>query len=193
MATKKSATAGEQIICVNRQARHNYFIDEVFEAGLVLVGSEVKSLRDGKANLVDSYARIHKGEAFLVNAHISAYPGANQFNHEPTRLRKLLLHEREIERLTGKTKEKGLTLVPLRMYFKNGRAKVELGLARGKKKLRQTRKPQASRVGPGNGPVDPRTALGAACGARSRVNSLNGQRRCVGGRCIAGPPLEVQD
>ena len=105
MATKKSATAGEQIICVNRQARHNYFIDEVFEAGLVLVGSEVKSLRDGKANLVDSYARIHKGEAFLVNAHISAYPGANQFNHEPTRLRKLLLHEREIERLTGKTKE----------------------------------------------------------------------------------------
>jgi SsrA-binding protein len=133
MATKKSAGAGEQIICVNRQARHNYFIDEVFEAGLVLVGSEVKSLRDGKANLVDSYARIHKGEAFLVNAHISAYAGANQFNHEPTRLRKLLLHEREIERLTGKTKERGLTLIPLRMYFKNGRAKVELGLARGKK------------------------------------------------------------
>ena len=105
----------------------------MFEAGLVLVGSEVKSLRDGKANLLDSYARIHKGEAFLVNCHISAYAGANQFNHEPTRLRKLLLHEREIERLTGKTKEKGLTLVPLRMYFKNGRAKVELGLARGKK------------------------------------------------------------
>lgn len=133
MATKKSASAGEQIICVNRQARHNYFIDEVFEAGLVLVGSEVKSLRDGKANLVDSYARIHKGEAFLVNSHISAYPGANQFNHEPTRLRKLLLHQREIERLTGKTKERGLTLIPLKLYFKNGRAKVELGLARGKK------------------------------------------------------------
>ncbi len=132
MANKKSV-AGEQIICVNRQARHNYFIDEVFEAGLVLVGSEVKSLRDGKANLVDSYARIHKGEAFLVNAHISAYAGANQFNHEPTRLRKLLLHEREIERLAGKTKERGLTLVPLKLYFKNGRAKVELGLARGKK------------------------------------------------------------
>ena len=132
MATKKSASAGEQTICVNRQARHNYFIDEVFEAGLVLVGSEVKSLRDGKANLVDSYARIHKGEAFLVNSHISAYPGANQFNHEPTRLRKLLLHEREIERLTGKTKEKGLTLVPLRMYFKNGRVKLALALAKGK-------------------------------------------------------------
>jgi len=133
MANKKSASPGEYIICVNRQARHNYFIDEVFEAGLVLVGSEVKSLRDGKANLVDSYARIHKGEAFLVNAHISAYAGANQFNHEPTRLRKLLLHEREIERLTGKTKERGLTLIPLKLYFKNGRAKVELGLARGKK------------------------------------------------------------
>ena len=81
----KSASAGEQIICVNRQARHNYFIDETFEAGLVLVGSEVKSLRDGKANLKDSYARIQKGEAFLVNSHVSAYPGANQFNHEPTR------------------------------------------------------------------------------------------------------------
>jgi SsrA-binding protein len=134
MANKKSAAGeGEQIICVNRQARFNYFIDETFEAGLILVGSEVKSLRDGKAQLKDSYARIQKGEAFLVNAHISAYPGANQFNHEPTRTRKLLLHAREIERLTGKTKERGLTLIPLKMYFKKGRAKVELGLARGKK------------------------------------------------------------
>jgi SsrA-binding protein len=93
----------------------------------------VKSLRDGKANLKDSYARVQKGEAFLINAHVSPYPGANQFNHEPTRPRKLLLHAREIERLTGKTKVKGLTLIPLKMYFKNGRAKVELGLARGKK------------------------------------------------------------
>lgn len=125
--------AGEHNVCVNRQARHNYFIDEVYEAGLVLVGSEVKSLRHGKANLKDSYARIQNGEAFLVNAHVSPYAGANQFNHEPTRTRKLLLHQREIERLRGKTKEKGLTLIPLRLYFKNGRAKVELGLARGKK------------------------------------------------------------
>jgi SsrA-binding protein len=124
---------GEKIVCVNRQARYNYFIDETYEAGLVLVGSEVKSLRDGKANLKDSYARIQKGEAFLVNAHVSSYAGANQFNHEPTRMRKLLLHAREIERLTGKTKERGLTLIPLKLYFKNGRAKVELGLARGKK------------------------------------------------------------
>ena len=129
----KQKEAGEHNICVNRQARHNYFIDDVYEAGLVLVGSEVKSLRDGKANLKDSYARIQKGEAFLINAHVSPYAGANQFNHEPTRTRKLLLHQREIERLTGKTKEKGLTLIPLRLYFKNGRAKVELGLARGKK------------------------------------------------------------
>lgn len=132
MATKKSSD-GEQPVCVNRQARHNYFIDEVYEAGLVLVGSEVKSLREGKANLKDGFARIQKGEAFLLNVHISPYFGANQFNHEPTRARKLLLHGREIERLTGKTKERGFTLVPLRLYFKNGRAKVELGLARGKK------------------------------------------------------------
>ena len=131
MATKK--TAGEQSVCVNRQARHNYFIDEIYEAGLVLVGSEVKSLREGKANLKDGFARIQRGEAFLLNTHISPYSGANQFNHEPTRARKLLLHAREIERLTGKTKERGFTLVPLRLYFKNGRAKVELGLARGKK------------------------------------------------------------
>ena len=129
----KQPTSDEKLVCVNRQARHNYFIDETYEAGLVLLGSEVKSLRDGKANLVDSYAQIRRGEAFLINAHISPYAGANQFNHEPTRTRKLLLHAREIERLTGKTKERGLTLIPLKLYFKGGRAKVELGLARGKK------------------------------------------------------------
>jgi len=129
----KQRTSDEKLVCVNRQARHNYFIDETYEAGLVLLGSEVKSLRDGKANLVDSYAQIRRGEAFLINAHISPYAGANQFNHEPTRTRKLLLHAREIERLTGKTKERGLTLIPLKLYFKDGRAKVELGLARGKK------------------------------------------------------------
>ncbi|MBF8254025.1 MAG: SsrA-binding protein [Deltaproteobacteria bacterium] len=123
----------EKDICVNRKARHDYFIDETYEAGLVLQGSEVKSLRDGKANLMDSYARIDKGELFLVNAHISPYFAASQFNHDPTRKRKLLLHKQEVRRLTGKVKERGLTLIPLRLYFKNGRAKVELGLARGKK------------------------------------------------------------
>lgn len=123
----------EKAVCVNRKARHDYFIEETYEAGLVLRGSEVKSLRDGKANLKDSYARVLNGEAFLLNAHISPYPAANQFNHEPTRTRKLLLRQQEIRRLAGKVQERGLTLIPLRLYFKNGKAKVELGLARGKK------------------------------------------------------------
>lgn len=123
----------EKNVCVNRKARHDFFIEETYEAGLVLRGSEVKSLRDGKANLKDSYARILKGEPFLLNAHISPYPAANQFNHEPDRTRKLLLHKKEIRRLAGKVKERGLTLIPLRLYFKDGKAKVELGLARGKK------------------------------------------------------------
>lgn len=127
------AKAEEKVVCVNRKARHDYFIEETYEAGLVLLGSEVKSLREGKANLKDSYARILKGEAFLLNAHVSPYPGANRFNHDPTRTRKLLLHSREIERLTGKVNQRGLTLIPLKLYFKKGRAKVELGLARGKK------------------------------------------------------------
>ena len=123
----------EHTITVNRRARHNFHIEETFEAGLVLTGSEVKSLRAGKAQLKDSYGRIERGEAWLLNAHISEYGPAAQFGHDPTRRRKLLLHGREIARLTGKTKERGLTLVPLRLYFKSGRAKVELGLGRGKR------------------------------------------------------------
>jgi len=130
---KSQSNEGEKIIAVNRRARHDYFIEETCEAGLVLTGSEVKSLRAGKANLKDSHARIERGEAWLANAHISEYGPSAQFGHEPTRKRKLLLHAREIERLAGKIKEKGLTLIPLRLYFKHGRAKVELGLARGKK------------------------------------------------------------
>ncbi len=131
MASTKETN--QKTVTVNRRARREYFIDESFEAGMVLLGSEVKSLRDGRANLADSYARVDKGQVFLVNSHISPYPAANVFNHEPTRPRKLLLHKREISRLTGKVKERGLTLVPLKLYFKDGRAKVELGLARGKK------------------------------------------------------------
>ena len=127
------AASEEKDICVNRRARHDYFIEETYEAGLVLQGSEVKSLRDGRANLSDSYARIIRGECILLNAHINPYSAANRYNHEPTRTRKLLLHKQEIRRLGGKVREKGLTLVPLRLYFKGGRAKVELGLARGKK------------------------------------------------------------
>jgi SsrA-binding protein len=120
-------------IAVNRRARHDYEIEETFEAGLVLTGSEVKALRAGKANLKDSYGRIERDEIWLWNSHISPYGPASQFGHEPTRSRKLLLHRDEIQRLTGKVKERGLTLVPLRLYFKNGRAKVQIALARGKK------------------------------------------------------------
>ena len=126
--------AEPRTVTVNRKARHDYFIEETVEAGLVLTGSEVKSLRDGRANLKDSFARVDRGEAVLVNAHISLYDPAHRENHDPTRSRKLLLHRREIDRLEGKVKEKGLTLIPLRMYFNaRGRAKVELGLARGKR------------------------------------------------------------
>lgn len=120
-------------VVVNRRARHDYQIEETIEAGLALSGSEVKSLRAGKGQLKDSYARIKDGEAWLVQAHISEYAPAARFGHDPTRPRKLLLHKREIVRLASKLNEKGLTLVPLRIYFKKGRAKVELGLARGKK------------------------------------------------------------
>jgi SsrA-binding protein len=133
MASNQDRLAARRDITVNRRARHDYFIEESLEAGLVLTGSEVKSLRAGKAQLKDSYAQIKQGELWLVNAHISEYSPSAQFGHEAMRARKLLLHRREIDRLTGKVKEQGLTLVPLRLYFKHGRAKVELGLARGKK------------------------------------------------------------
>lgn len=131
--SNKERLAAQKDIAVNRRARHDYHVDETVEAGLVLVGSEVKSLREGKANLSDSYARIDKGEAWLLNAFISPYNPSSQFGHDPTRTRKLLLHGREIEKLIGKVKEKGYTLIPLRLYFKEGRAKVEVALARGKK------------------------------------------------------------
>lgn len=120
-------------ITVNRKARHEYHIIQTLEAGLVLVGTEVKSLRQGSANLVDSYAKIKDGEAWLVNSHISEYKQGNINNHEPNRDRKLLLNKSEIRKLTGKTREKGLTLIPLRLYFKNGKVKVELALVKGKK------------------------------------------------------------
>jgi SsrA-binding protein len=129
----KSEKGRDRDIAVNRRARHEYHIEETFEAGIALLGSEVKALRQGKANLKDSYGRLKGNEVWLWNAHISPYGPASQFGHEPTRTRKLLLHRGEISRLNGKVKERGLTLIPLRLYFKNGRAKVELGLARGKK------------------------------------------------------------
>ena len=122
-----------KVVCQNKKARHDYEILEVIEAGMVLLGTEVKSLRQGRANLKDSYARIKDGELFLMQSHISPYSHAYYDNHEPDRVRKLLVHKREIKRLQGKTQEKGLTLVPLKIYFKDGKAKVELALARGKK------------------------------------------------------------
>jgi SsrA-binding protein len=124
---------GEKLICQNKKAFHNYFIEETYQAGISLLGTEVKSLREGRANLGDSYGTIKKGEIFLVDAHISPYSFANRFNHDPLRTRKLLLHKREIRRLIGKVKEKGFTLIPLRLYFSSGRVKVEMGLAKGKK------------------------------------------------------------
>lgn len=122
-----------QIVIQNRKARHEYHILETMEAGLVLQGTEVKSLREGRGNLVDSYAKIQNGEVFLYNFHISPYSGEKRFNHDPLRVKKLLLHRKEIRKLIGRVEEKGLTLVPLRVYFKSGKAKVELALARGKK------------------------------------------------------------
>lgn len=122
-----------RVVAENRKARHDYFIDETYEAGIALVGTEVKSLRLGKVSLRDSYAVIQNGEVFLHNMHISPYEKGNRFNHDPKRSRKLLLHKQEIKRLLGKTQQRGYTLIPLRVYFKRGKAKVELALARGKK------------------------------------------------------------
>ena len=126
--------AEKKTVVTNRQARHDYFILETFEAGVTLTGTEVKSLRAGRGNLKESYAEIRGGEVFLVNCHISPYDFGNRFNHDPLRPRKLLLHKAEIGRLFGKTREKGLTLIPLQLYFnERGRVKVELALAKGKK------------------------------------------------------------
>jgi SsrA-binding protein len=125
--------SGEKLIASNKKALHDYFVVQKFEAGIALQGTEVKSLRDGNANLKDSYVTLKDGEAFLFGAHISPYSHGNLENHDPERTRKLLLHKREIEKLHGQTAEKGLTVVPLRLYFKSGRVKVEIAVVRGKK------------------------------------------------------------
>jgi SsrA-binding protein len=129
---KAKAADGYDLVVENRKARHDFFIEETVEAGLALTGTEVKSLRAHKANLRDSYARIKDGEAFLQGVHIGAYAPAGQFSHKETRTRKLLMHRREIDRFWGRVREKGYSLVPLRIYFLKGRAKVEIGLAKGK-------------------------------------------------------------
>lgn len=124
---------GVKVIATNRSARHDYFIDDVFEAGIVLQGTEVKSLRQGRATIGDGYVAIDRGEAWLENVHIPEYAEGTWTNHSPRRKRKLLLHDYEIDRLAVDTREKGVTIVPLRLYFAEGRAKVEIGIARGKK------------------------------------------------------------
>lgn len=140
----KQTSAGQQskappkdepvkVITINRQAYHDYFVEQTIEAGISLVGTEIKSIREGRVNLRGSYAIARNGELWLENAHIAVYEHGNRYNHEPLRNRKLLLHKREIEQLQAKVATKGLTLIPLKLYLKHGRAKIELGLARGKK------------------------------------------------------------
>lgn len=130
---KQGNESGRKIITRNRKARHNYYIDDTYEAGIVLLGSEVKSLREGKVQLKDAYGRFEDHELFLVNAYISEYSHGTHQNHDPERDRKLLMHRRELNRLENKVNTAGFTLVPLSLYFKNGHVKCEMGLARGKK------------------------------------------------------------
>ena len=130
---KKKANPGLKIICLNRKASFNYFFEDLFEAGIVLKGSEIKSIRDGKVNIAESYAVEKKGELILINAHIAAYKQASYSNHAPTDDRKLLLKRKEINKLIGKMQREGFTIVPTKMYFKKGKAKIELAIAKGKK------------------------------------------------------------
>src|ERR1700677_856512 len=129
---REPVAAGERDAAVNRAAGHNYFLLEKFEAGIALRGTEVKSIREGKANLKDAYGIVKNGEAFLLNAHIGPYSHGNSSNHESLRTRKLLLHREELRKLLGKTQQKGLTLIPTRLYFRKGRVKCELAVAKGK-------------------------------------------------------------
>jgi SsrA-binding protein len=130
MAKRQSS---EKVIALNKTARVNYFIEDTCEAGIVLLGTEVKSLREGRAHLKDSYALVREGEVFVHEMHISPYSHGNRLNHDPLRVRKLLLHKREIRRLYGKSRERGLALIPLKLYFREGKVKLELGIGRGKK------------------------------------------------------------
>ena len=129
----KKTNSGLKIICLNRKASFNYFFEDLLEAGIVLKGSEIKSIREGKVNIADSYAVEKGGELFLINSHISSYKQASYSNHNPTDERKLLLNKREINKLIGKMQKDGLTIIPTKMYFKKGKAKIELAVAKGKK------------------------------------------------------------
>ena len=139
---KKKTSHGLKIICLNRKASFNYFFDDVYEAGIVLKGSEIKSVRNGKVNIADAYAVEKDGDIFLINSHISSYKEASYSNHNPTNERKLLLNKKEINKLIGKMRREGFTLIPTKMYFKKGKAKIEIAVAKGKKHYdkRQTKK-----------------------------------------------------
>ena len=132
---KNKTNSGLKLICVNRKASFNYFFENIYEAGLILKGSEIKSVRNGKVNIADSYAIEKNGELYLINSHISSYKQASYSNHSPLDERKLLLNKREINKLIGKTQREGFTLVPTKMYFKKGKAKIELAVAKGKKQF----------------------------------------------------------
>ena len=131
----KKTNSGLKIICLNRKANYNYFFEDLLEAGIVLKGSEIKSIRDGKVNIADSYAIEKKGEIILINSHIASYKQASYSNHKPMDERKLLLNKREVNKLIGKMQRDGFTIVPTKMYFKNGKAKIELAIAKGKKQF----------------------------------------------------------
>ena len=138
----KKTNVGLKIICLNRKARFNYFFEEIYEAGIILKGSEIKSVRNGKVNIADSYAVEKDGEIYLINSHISSYKQASYVDHNPVAERKLLLNKREINKVIGKMQREGFTLIPTRMYFKKGKAKIEIAVAKGKKQFdkRQTKK-----------------------------------------------------
>ena len=139
---KKKTNPGLKIICLNRKASYNYFFEDLLEAGIVLKGSEIKSVRNGKVNIADSYAVEKDGEIYLINSHISSYKQASYVDHNPVAERKLLLNKREINKVIGKMQREGFTLIPTRMYFKKGKAKIEIAVAKGKKQFdkRQTKK-----------------------------------------------------
>ena len=139
---KKKTNNGLKIICLNRKAKFNYFFEEIYEAGIILKGSEIKSVRNGKVNIADSYAVEKDGEIYLINSHISSYKQASYVDHNPVAERKLLLNKREINKVIGKMQREGFTLIPTRMYFKKGKAKIEIAVAKGKKQFdkRQTKK-----------------------------------------------------
>ena len=130
---KKKTKPGLKIICLNRKASFNYFFEDIYEAGVILKGSEIKSVRAGKVNIADSYAIERDGELFLINSHISSYKQASTLNHNPIEERKLLLNKKEINKLIGKIQREGLTIIPTKMYFKKGKAKIEIAVAKGKK------------------------------------------------------------